>query len=154
MADRPLLIGQIAERMQVVGPHVTRQVQSLERRGLVHRVSAPHDRRAGLIEPTREGGRGGGSLRELAVVLRGDRGVDGRGTGRSGAVVAAAGGRCDGASGTVGGVGRAGSTCRLCGALHGRCRGRIPVCRMLSCRPRCPSSTRVSATRRTHPSCS
>ncbi|MFJ3662727.1 MarR family winged helix-turn-helix transcriptional regulator [Streptomyces sp. NPDC090119] len=57
MADRPLRIGEIAERMQVVGPHVTRQVQGLERRGLVHRVADPHDRRASLIEPTSEGAR-------------------------------------------------------------------------------------------------
>ncbi|MYV42362.1 MarR family transcriptional regulator [Streptomyces sp. SID1328] len=57
MADRPLRIGEIAERMQVVGPHVTRQVQSLERRGLAHRISDPHDRRASLIEPTSEGTR-------------------------------------------------------------------------------------------------
>ncbi|MFI8348677.1 MarR family winged helix-turn-helix transcriptional regulator [Streptomyces sp. NPDC085596] len=55
MADRPLRIGEIAERMQVVGPHVTRQVQGLERRGLVRRVADPHDRRASLIEPTPEG---------------------------------------------------------------------------------------------------
>lgn len=55
VADRPLRIGEIAERMQVVGPHITRQVQSLERRGLVRRVSDPHDRRASLIEPTDEG---------------------------------------------------------------------------------------------------
>ncbi|MFJ4004945.1 MarR family winged helix-turn-helix transcriptional regulator [Streptomyces sp. NPDC090023] len=55
MADRPLRIGEIAERMQVVGPHVTRQVQGLERRGLVHRVADPHDRHASLIEPTPEG---------------------------------------------------------------------------------------------------
>ncbi|MET8697130.1 MarR family winged helix-turn-helix transcriptional regulator [Streptomyces bauhiniae] len=55
VADRPLRIGEIAERMQVVGPHVTRQVQALERRGLVHRVSDPHDRRASLIEPTEQG---------------------------------------------------------------------------------------------------
>ncbi|MFG2811889.1 MarR family winged helix-turn-helix transcriptional regulator [Streptomyces sp. NPDC048410] len=55
MADRPLRIGEIAERMQVVGPHVTRQVQGLERRGLVQRVADPHDRRASLIEPTPEG---------------------------------------------------------------------------------------------------
>ncbi|MDH6705795.1 DNA-binding MarR family transcriptional regulator [Kitasatospora sp. MAA19] len=54
-ADRPLRIGEIAERMQVVGPHVTRQVQELERRGLVRRVGDPHDRRASLIEPTAEG---------------------------------------------------------------------------------------------------
>lgn len=56
-ADRPLRIGEIAERMQVVGPHVTRQVQALERRGLVRRVGDPLDRRASLIEPTEEGRR-------------------------------------------------------------------------------------------------
>ncbi|MGP2438827.1 MarR family winged helix-turn-helix transcriptional regulator [Streptomyces sp. JW3] len=55
LADRPLRIGEIAERMQVVGPHVTRQVQELERRGLVRRIADPHDRRASLIEPTEEG---------------------------------------------------------------------------------------------------
>ncbi|MGX1226545.1 MarR family winged helix-turn-helix transcriptional regulator [Streptomyces ambofaciens] len=54
-ADQPLRIGEIADRMQVVGPHVTRQVQSLEKRGLVHRVADPHDRRASLIEPTDAG---------------------------------------------------------------------------------------------------
>ncbi|MER8101463.1 MarR family transcriptional regulator [Kitasatospora sp. NPDC094016] len=56
-ADRPLRIGEIAERMQVVGPHVTRQIQALERRGLVQRVGDPHDRRASLIEATAEGTR-------------------------------------------------------------------------------------------------
>ncbi|MEW2132912.1 MarR family transcriptional regulator [Streptomyces sp. NPDC005435] len=55
MADRPLRVGEIAERMQVVGPHVTRQVQELERRSLVRRIGDPHDRRASLIEPTPEG---------------------------------------------------------------------------------------------------
>lgn len=55
MAGTPLRIGEIAERMQVVGPHVTRQVQALERRGLVQRVGDPHDRRASLIEPTPAG---------------------------------------------------------------------------------------------------
>lgn len=54
-ADGPLRVGEIAERMQVVGPHVTRQVQALERRGLVRRVADPHDRRASLIEATAEG---------------------------------------------------------------------------------------------------
>jgi DNA-binding MarR family transcriptional regulator len=53
--DGPLRIGEIAERMQVVGPHVTRQVQELERRGLVHRIGDPNDRRASLIAPTEEG---------------------------------------------------------------------------------------------------
>ncbi|MCS0638336.1 MarR family transcriptional regulator [Streptomyces sp. LP05-1] len=55
MADRPLRVGEIAERMQVVGPHATRQVQALERRELVRRVGDPHDRRASLIELTAEG---------------------------------------------------------------------------------------------------
>ncbi|MFB7653244.1 MULTISPECIES: MarR family winged helix-turn-helix transcriptional regulator [unclassified Streptomyces] len=54
-ADGPLRIGEIADRMQVVGPHVTRQVQALEKRGLVRRVADPHDRRASLIEPTEPG---------------------------------------------------------------------------------------------------
>src|SRR5690606_29792779 len=40
-AGTPLRIGEIAERMQVVGPHVTRQVQALEKRGLVRRVADP-----------------------------------------------------------------------------------------------------------------
>lgn len=41
--------------MQVVGPHVTRQVQALEHRGLIRRVADPNDRRASLIEPTPTG---------------------------------------------------------------------------------------------------
>ncbi|MFI6346526.1 MarR family winged helix-turn-helix transcriptional regulator [Streptomyces sp. NPDC050560] len=55
LAQGAMRVGDIAERMQVVGPHVTRQVQGLERRGLVRRVADPHDRRASLIEPTAEG---------------------------------------------------------------------------------------------------
>ncbi|MFE7441024.1 MarR family winged helix-turn-helix transcriptional regulator [Streptomyces chartreusis] len=54
-AGKPLRIGEIADRMQVVGPHVTRQVQILEKRGLVHRVADPHDGRASVIEPTEAG---------------------------------------------------------------------------------------------------
>nr|WP_145487721.1 MULTISPECIES: MarR family transcriptional regulator [Streptomyces] len=54
-ADGALRIGEIAERMQVVGPHITRQVQTLEKRGLVRRVADPHDRRASLVEPTETG---------------------------------------------------------------------------------------------------
>src|SRR5690242_16576035 len=52
MAGEPLRIGEIAERMQVVGPHVTRQTQALEQRGLVRRVPHSTDRRVSLIEPT------------------------------------------------------------------------------------------------------
>ncbi|MCK8676725.1 MarR family winged helix-turn-helix transcriptional regulator [Streptomyces lichenis] len=55
MADGALRVGEIAERMQVVGPHITRQVQALEKRGLVRRVADPLDRRASLIEPTEAG---------------------------------------------------------------------------------------------------
>ncbi|MCO5992076.1 MarR family winged helix-turn-helix transcriptional regulator [Actinoallomurus rhizosphaericola] len=55
MADRPLRVGEIAERMQVVGPHVTRQMNVLERRGLARRITDPQDQRARLIELTTEG---------------------------------------------------------------------------------------------------
>ncbi|MFF1815987.1 MarR family winged helix-turn-helix transcriptional regulator [Kribbella sp. NPDC058245] len=54
-ADAPMRIGEIADRMQVVGPHVTRQVQALEQRGLVQRVADPNDKRVSLIEPTPTG---------------------------------------------------------------------------------------------------
>ncbi|MET8555830.1 MarR family winged helix-turn-helix transcriptional regulator [Streptomyces sp. NPDC004959] len=57
-SDRALRIGEIAERMAVVGPHVTRHVQVLEKRGLVHRVTDPEDRRASLIELTPTGREG------------------------------------------------------------------------------------------------
>ncbi|WP_037367649.1 MarR family winged helix-turn-helix transcriptional regulator [Amycolatopsis orientalis] len=52
---QPLRVGEIANRMNVVGPHVTRQVQGLESRGLVRRVADPDDQRARLIELTPEG---------------------------------------------------------------------------------------------------
>jgi len=55
VAGRPLRVGEIAERMQVVGPHVTRQVNGLERQGLVRRITDPLDQRARLVEPTPEG---------------------------------------------------------------------------------------------------
>jgi DNA-binding MarR family transcriptional regulator len=55
MAGTPLRVGEIADRMQVVGPHVTRQVQALEQRALVRRVADPSDRRASLIEATETG---------------------------------------------------------------------------------------------------
>lgn len=54
-AGEPLRIGEIADRMQVVGPHITRQVQILEKRDLVRRILDPHDARARLIEPTDAG---------------------------------------------------------------------------------------------------
>ncbi|NDZ78766.1 MarR family transcriptional regulator [Streptomyces sp. SID10853] len=56
-AGRPLRVKEIAEQVQVVQPHATRQVQQLERRGLVHRIGDPDDGRVSLIEPTAEGAR-------------------------------------------------------------------------------------------------
>ena len=51
----PLRIGEIATQMRVEAPHVTRLVQRLEKRGLVHRVADPQDRRARLIDLTPAG---------------------------------------------------------------------------------------------------
>ncbi|WP_405807250.1 MarR family winged helix-turn-helix transcriptional regulator [Streptomyces sp. NBC_01187] len=67
LAGQPLRIGEIATRMQVVGPHVTRQVNELTRRGLVRRVTDPLDQRARLIEATSEGS--SATDRYLRVVL-------------------------------------------------------------------------------------
>ncbi|MFK4082570.1 MarR family winged helix-turn-helix transcriptional regulator [Kribbella sp. NPDC020789] len=51
----PMRVGEIADRMQVAGPHITRQVQALEQRNLVQRVTDPNDKRVSLIEPTPAG---------------------------------------------------------------------------------------------------
>lgn len=55
IAAEPLRIGEIARRMQVAGPHVTRLLHDLERRGLARRVSDPADARARLVELTDDG---------------------------------------------------------------------------------------------------
>lgn len=39
----------------MAGPHITRQVQALEKRNLVQRMTDPADQRARLIGPTAEG---------------------------------------------------------------------------------------------------
>lgn len=67
VAGQPLRVGEIAKRMQVVGPHVTRQLHELERRGLARRVADPDDRRAQLIELTPDGAAAAG--RYLRTVL-------------------------------------------------------------------------------------
>lgn len=51
----PRRVGEIAAQMGVEGPHVTRHVQRLEKKGLVRRVVDPKDRRARLIGLTPEG---------------------------------------------------------------------------------------------------
>ena len=56
-SGQPLRIGEIATRMQVVGPHVTRLLPDLEKRGLVERVVDPDDQRARLIAVTDDGAR-------------------------------------------------------------------------------------------------
>lgn len=55
MTGKALRVGEIAERMQVAGPHVTRHLHVLERRRLVHGLADPDDRRARLVELTPEG---------------------------------------------------------------------------------------------------
>lgn len=54
-AEHPLRVGEIATRMHVVGPHVTRHLNSLEKRALIKRVPDPEDQRARLIALTPPG---------------------------------------------------------------------------------------------------
>jgi DNA-binding MarR family transcriptional regulator len=54
-AGQPLRVGEVARRMQVVGPHVTRVLHDLERRDLARRLPDPDDRRAQLIALTPAG---------------------------------------------------------------------------------------------------
>ncbi|MDX3660928.1 MarR family transcriptional regulator [Streptomyces sp. ID05-26A] len=67
MAGQPLRVGEIATRMQVVGPHVTRHLHDLERADLVRRVVDPDDQRARLVELTEKGA--GVAGRYLGAVL-------------------------------------------------------------------------------------
>ncbi|WP_067528896.1 MarR family winged helix-turn-helix transcriptional regulator [Nocardia uniformis] len=54
-AAEPMRLGELAIRLDVEAPHVTRQVQRLERTGLVERVADPDDRRAQRVQPTQSG---------------------------------------------------------------------------------------------------
>jgi DNA-binding MarR family transcriptional regulator len=67
MAGRPLRVGEIAARMQVAGPHVTRHLHGLEKRGFVRRVADPDDQRARLVELSPDGAAAAG--RYLQTVL-------------------------------------------------------------------------------------
>jgi DNA-binding MarR family transcriptional regulator len=67
-AGSSLRIGEIAERQQVAGPHVTRTVTALEKRGMVRRVTDPADHRARLVELTDSGA--AAAQRYLQTVLR------------------------------------------------------------------------------------
>lgn len=51
----PRRVGEIANGLQVAGPHVTRHVAGLEQQGLLERVRDPEDGRAWQIALTQEG---------------------------------------------------------------------------------------------------
>ena len=54
-AEEPLSLKELAEAMQVEGPHATRQVQRLVARGLIEKTVDPQDRRVARITLTAEG---------------------------------------------------------------------------------------------------
>ncbi|MFJ4828653.1 MarR family winged helix-turn-helix transcriptional regulator [Streptomyces sp. NPDC088747] len=54
-AEEPLRVGDIADRLLVRAPHVTRQAALLEREGLVERVRDPGDARVQLVRLTARG---------------------------------------------------------------------------------------------------
>jgi DNA-binding MarR family transcriptional regulator len=54
-APAPLRLGELADLLAVEAPHVTRQVQRLERAGFVERVPDPDDRRAQRVRITARG---------------------------------------------------------------------------------------------------
>jgi DNA-binding MarR family transcriptional regulator len=54
-APEPVRMGALAERLAVEAPHVTRQVQRLERCGFVERVPDPDDGRAQRVRITERG---------------------------------------------------------------------------------------------------
>ena len=55
MEGRAMRVGDIAQQMGVEGPHVTRHVNNLQRRGLVERVVDTADARARLVALTESG---------------------------------------------------------------------------------------------------
>ncbi|MFF0500756.1 MarR family winged helix-turn-helix transcriptional regulator [Nocardia aobensis] len=54
-AAEPMRMGELATCLDVEAPHVTRQIQRLERAGYVDRVTDPEDRRAQRVRITDEG---------------------------------------------------------------------------------------------------
>jgi DNA-binding MarR family transcriptional regulator len=54
-ADEPMRLGELASRLEVEAPHVTRQAQRLERMGYLTRVADPDDRRATRVRLTAHG---------------------------------------------------------------------------------------------------
>jgi DNA-binding MarR family transcriptional regulator len=54
-AAEPLRLGALADHLAVEAPHVTRQVQRLERAGLLERIPDPYDRRAQRVRISARG---------------------------------------------------------------------------------------------------
>src|SRR6266567_7339287 len=63
----PVRSGELAARLEVEAPHVTRQVQRLQQAGYVDRVPDPDDRRAQLIRLTAAGRQATDRVREVGV---------------------------------------------------------------------------------------
>ena len=63
----PARPGQLAARLQVEAPHVTRQLQRLQRAGYADRVPDPGDRRAQLIQLTPAGRAASDRIREAGT---------------------------------------------------------------------------------------
>ncbi|MBV9444999.1 MAG: MarR family transcriptional regulator [Streptosporangiaceae bacterium] len=57
--------GELAARLEVEAPHVTRQVQRLEKTGYAERGPDPDDRRAQLVQLTPSGTAAAGRIREV-----------------------------------------------------------------------------------------
>ncbi|GAB4583470.1 MarR family transcriptional regulator [Nocardia sp. IFM 10818] len=64
-APEPMRLGELAVRLDVEAPHVSRQIQRLEKSGFVERVPDPDDRRAQRVSPTADGRRAVDSIRDV-----------------------------------------------------------------------------------------
>lgn len=72
-AGEPLRIGDLAEQMRLSPTVATRAGASLERKGLVHRLSSPDDKKAVYLEATEEGRRTQEVIAELLDVIGRER---------------------------------------------------------------------------------
>ncbi|MFB7721760.1 MarR family winged helix-turn-helix transcriptional regulator [Nocardia sp. NPDC056100] len=64
-ADEPMRLGELATRLDVEAPHVSRQIQRLEKAGYVERTPDPADGRAQRVRPTPEGRRAVDAVRDV-----------------------------------------------------------------------------------------
>ncbi|MGX1806583.1 MarR family winged helix-turn-helix transcriptional regulator [Nocardia sp. NPDC055321] len=67
-AEEPMRLGELATRLDVEAPHVSRQIQRLEKSGHVERVPDPDDRRAQRVRPTPKARE---AVEAIRAVLRG-----------------------------------------------------------------------------------